>query len=141
MLPLRREAAAGAPVSLIVRLLARQNQNQGTSNPAQGTTAAIVVSFGSIRPSRLPLESFVGTYWVQVCILLIIAIAISIIVYVSVKASRARRNSPDYIPGDGLATALRRWTGREHSRGEYSTQLQPTSSAPSLIRTRRDGGT
>jgi hypothetical protein len=76
-----------------------------------------------------------------VCILFIIAIAISIIIWISVRASRRRRNSPDYIPGDGLATALRRWTGRERSRGEYSTQLQPTTSAPSLIRARRDGGT
>ena len=58
-----------------------------------------------------------------------------------VKAARARKTSPDYIPGDGLAAKLRRWTGRESTRGEYSTHLQPGASAPSLIRVRRDGGT
>jgi len=59
---------------------------------------------------------------------------------VTIKASRKRNRSPDYIPGDGLARTLRRWTGRERSLGEYSTQLQPTESAPSLIRVQRDGG-
>lgn len=77
----------------------------------------------------------------QIGILVIIALAAAIVIYLTIKASRAQKNSPDYIPGDGIAAKLRRWTGRESTRGEYSTQLQPTESAPSLIRVRRDGGT
>lgn len=76
----------------------------------------------------------------QIGILVIIAISAAIVIYITMKANRARKDSPDYIPGDGIAAKLRRWTGRESTRGEYSTQLQPTESAPSLVRVRRDGG-
>jgi hypothetical protein len=52
------------------------------------------------------------------------------------RNSRSRKNSPKYIPGDNLLRKFNRW--RKPSRGEYSNQLQPTTSAPSLIPTQRD---
>jgi len=76
----------------------------------------------------------------QVTILVIIAFTLAIVIYIIVKASQARKTSPDYIPGDGLAAKFRRWTGQRSTRGEYSTQLQPSASAPSLLRVQRDGG-
>ena len=54
MLPQRRDGAPRAPltrVSLVGRLLARQSNSGTTSNPGQGITAAIVVSFDPIWSS------------------------------------------------------------------------------------------
>ncbi|KAF2433437.1 hypothetical protein EJ08DRAFT_676944 [Tothia fuscella] len=74
---------------------------------------------------------------VVITIVVIILISLAIVTYVVFKNNRASRKSPKYIPGDNLVRKFKRW--RHPSRGEYSNQLQPNASAPSLIRPNRSG--
>ncbi|KAE9962314.1 hypothetical protein BLS_000501 [Venturia inaequalis] len=68
-------------------------------------------------------------------IVIVVLIALSLIVYVVAKNKKKAKKQPKYIPGDNLLTKFTRWRGG--SRGEYSDQLQPNTSAPSLVG--RDG--
>jgi hypothetical protein len=52
------------------------------------------------------------------------------------RNARGSKSSPKYIPGDNLLRKFNRW--RKPSRGQYSNQLQPNASAPSLIPAPRD---
>jgi hypothetical protein len=66
----------------------------------------------------------------------LVLLSIAVALYVVCRNSRGRKNSPKYIPGDNLLRKFNRW--RKPSRGQYSNQLQPNASAPSLIPAPRD---
>lgn len=62
-------------------------------------------------------------------------LAIAVILYTLFRNKKKRSKNQKYLPGDSLLKRFNRW--RQPARGEYSAQLQPNPSVPSLVG--RDG--
>lgn len=100
-------------------------------SPSKGSTVVVVVRLTAPQKHRGTTLTFS-----QVSIVVLVLLSICIVAYVVIKNQKGRRKSPKYIPGDNLLRKFKRW--RSSSRGEYSDQLQPNASAPSLIPVPRD---
>lgn len=66
---------------------------------------------------------------------MVVLLALAVVIYAIFRNKHKRKRDTKYLPGDTLFRKFKRW--RKPSRGEYSAQLQPNPSAPSLIG--RDG--